>query len=273
LIANVLSDHLDSEPGVAVILQGRLVGYMVSGFCFPFKGQQAAASPEYAHASEEEDKALIYPLMYMALAEKWISAGVHLHMIFHLAGDSVLKETLFQLGFGAILAERLRDFSPVGAAAEVEIVREQDYTRLIDLHREHMKYYKGSPIFILKDGDRKSVVADLEKYACNDEFLVYYENNEPSAYFVIGKSEQEQEGFLLRKTNTAQIKSAYAKPGTRNKGVGKTLLLQAVEWAKEYGYDRLFVEHETANYYGGNFWRQHFLPYMYVSMRYVDKNI
>ena len=60
----------------------------------------------------------------------------------------------------------------------------------------------------------------------------------------------------------------------KDKGrVGKALLQRVVKWSKENGYDRLFVEHETANYYGGNFWTSYFDPYMYFSMRYVDNTL
>jgi GNAT superfamily N-acetyltransferase len=78
------------------------------------------------------------------------------------------------------------------------------------------------------------------------------------------------EGFLLQKTNTAQVKSMYARPGLRGKGIGLALLQKAIEWAQQNHYERLFVEHETANFYGGRFWSKYFTPYVYFSMRYID---
>lgn len=271
-IADSLMQRLE-EPGVAVLGEQRLLGYMTTGFRFSFKGQQAAACPEFAHAAVEEDKAILYQLMYMALAEKWVAEGIHLHILFHLAGDALLKETLFQLGFGAILAERLRDFSPVEGGADVEIVRESDFSRLIDLEIEHNGYYGKSPIFILKDTDRDFMATDLEEHSRTDEFLVYYEGGEPAACFIMGESASEEEGFLLRETNSAQIKSAYVKPHLRRQGIGKGMLRHAVEWAREREFERLFVEHETANFYGGNFWGRHFTPYLFVSMRYIENRI
>lgn len=44
-------------------------------------------------------------------------------------------------------------------------------------------------------------------------------------------------------------------------------------WARDAGFDRMFVEHETANLEGGAFWRRHFSPYLVFSMRYVDRTI
>ena len=54
---------------------------------------------------------------------------------------------------------------------------------------------------------------------------------------------------------------------------GTALLNRAIQWAQAQGYARLFVEHETANFYGSHFWHKHFTPYLYFSMRYVDNTI
>jgi GNAT superfamily N-acetyltransferase len=104
-------------------------------------------------------------------------------------------------------------------------------------------------------------------------FLVYYEQDEPSAYMIVGTSTIGGEGFLLEQTNTAQIKSAYARPEIRGKGIGAALLQRAIAWSLQQGYERIFVEHETANVYGGNFWCSYFSPYVYASMRYIDTTL
>ena len=70
-----------------------------------------------------------------------------------------------------------------------------------------------------------------------------------------------------------QIKSAYVRPELRGKGVGTALLQRALQWSQAQGYDRVFVEHETANLYGGNFWGKYFIPYVYASMRYIDTTL
>lgn len=73
-----------------------------------------------------------------------------------------------------------------------------------------------------------------------DEFFVYYENSKPAGCFIAGKSAAEAEDFLLRNTNTAQIKSAFVKPSIRGKGIGGALLQQAVKWEKEKGFIRFW---------------------------------
>lgn len=265
---------LVTNPGVAVLHKGQLAAFMLTGFQFTFKGQKAGSVPEYCHASIPSDREELYQIMYMRLAGEWAESHIHLHLIGHFAHDTVLQALLYRLGFGAIVAEELRDFSEVHGVREVDIVEEAEVRRLLDIDIESSHYYRGAPIFVLKNTGRNEHLTTLESAARQgDTFFVYYEHNEPCAYLSVGESVTGEEGFLLRGTNTAQIKAAYARQHVRRKGIGKALLQCAIDWSKEHGYERLFVEHETANYFGGNFWSSYFTPYLYYSMRYIDNAI
>jgi len=271
-----ISDSLSKveKPGVVAHSNGRIVGFMLTGATFRFKGQKTAMVPEYCHGSVRDNKTEIYRRMHMALSEEWVNEGCHLHIIGHLAHDAELKETLFQLGFGAVVSEKVRDLSPVKTRCTHDIVRVEDPKRLIDLQLEHNMYYRDSPIFIKKPIEMDVILKDLEEHAANgDVFFAHREGDELMGYMIIGESARGHEGFLLQNTRTAQIKSAYLKSEARGKEIGKCLLKECVEWARSNGYERIFVEHETANYYGGNFWERHFKSYLYYSMRYVDNTV
>lgn len=280
-IRDALSTCLDnalwnSDPGVAVIQNDRLAAYMVTGAQFPWKGQRVALTPEYGHSAIIKDKERLYQLMYMHLSQTWVDNDIHLHVIGHFAHDDILRETLYHLGFGAILAERLRDLSPIDAPTDVAIVEEPDVHKLADLELEHNRYYFKAPIFLTKDTDRSAMLADLDEHVqAGDVFFTHYEDGAPRGNMIVGPSNStlEGEGLLLQNTNTAQVKSAFVKPETRSKGVGTALLNRAIQWAQAQGCARLFVEHETANFYGSHFWCKHFTPYLYFSMRYVDNTI
>jgi GNAT superfamily N-acetyltransferase len=262
------------NPAVAVVEHNQLLAYMVTGFLFPWKGQQAVLVPEYCHAAVEEQKQELYQRMYMHLSQEWVNQHTHLQMIGHFAHDRILQETLYQLGFGAILAERLRDCSVIKQPPDMVIQEEKDLGKLINIQIEHNDYYSKAPIFILKSTNPQEVLDELEAHARQgDVFFVYYEQNEPCAYMIVGNSTIDGEGFLLQNTNTAQIKSAYARPSIRSKGIGKALLQRAIEWSQDHGYERIFVEHETANFSGSIFWQKYFDPYIYFSMRYIDNTI
>lgn len=262
------------NPGVVVVEQDRLLAYMVTSGQFSWKGQQAAIVHEYCHSAVETRKQELYQRMYMYLAREWLGQHVHLHLIGHFAHDALLQETLYQLGFGALIAERVRDCSVIDVGQNLSINEERGVSKLLDLHLEHIQYYPQSPIFLSRSADRQSALADLEAHVQGgDVFLASYEQNEPCAYLIVGESTLDGEGFLLQNTNTAQIKSSYVRPGLRGKGIGAALLQHAIRWSQNQGYDRVFVEHETANLAGGNFWRKYFTPYLYFSMRYIDNTL
>jgi GNAT superfamily N-acetyltransferase len=272
-IYHALEAHL-TNPGVAVVQHDHLLAYMVTGLQVPWKGQQAALVPEYCHSAVASQKRELYQQMYMQLSQEWVNNHIHLQMIGYFAHDTILQETIYQLGFGAILAERLRDCSALTERHDVAIGEEQDVSKLINIQIEHNRYYSKAPIFILKPTEPGEVLPELEAHVRQgDVFFVYYEQQEPCAYMIVGNSTIDGEGFLLQRTNTAQIKSAYARPDVRGKGIGTALLQHAIQWSRHQGYERVFVEHETANLSGGTFWRKYFTPYVYFSMRYIDNSI
>jgi hypothetical protein len=48
------------------------------------------------------------------------------------------------------------------------------------------------------------------------------------------------------------------------------LLNACIGWARAQNFERLMVEHETANLLGSAFWGRHFSPYLTFSMRCVE---
>ncbi len=265
-----------SNEGVCAFANDKMIGFMLTGSKFPFKSQPAVLVPEYAHASIEENTSEIYQLMYRELSAVWVEAKIPLHLIGHFAHDRPLTDTLYLLGFGAILAERLTDCAPQESVFGSGISECFSIDSLIALEQEHHAFYRQSATFILKDTDRAGILEDLSKsIADGDQIWVYQENGDPSGVFIVGESnrEEDSEGFLLRGTNSAQIKEAYLKPSLRGKGIGALLLRKSKQWAFENHFQRLFVEHETANVLGARFWSRYFSPYLYYSMRYIDPRV
>lgn len=272
LIVHSLQSHA-KNPGVAVFSNGTLVAYALTCATFTFKNQKAAMVPEYGHSAINEDRRELYRLMYMKLSSRWIQQNIHLHIFGHFAHDEILNDILFQLGFGAILSEKLRDLSPVARDPNMIIKVENDPLKIFELDQELRQYARTAPIFIKKNTEPEAIVSDLTNHLDNgDVFLVFYDNDVPAGYFIVGTI-NTREGFLLQDANTAQVKSAFIKPSFRDKGAGTALLIEAVKWARDNGFERVFVEHETANYYGGKFWEKHFSSYLYFSIRYIDNTI
>jgi GNAT superfamily N-acetyltransferase len=259
--------------GCVGAFEGRnLLGFMGISSLFNFKGQRAALINECSHAAETHEKRCLYRSLYAALGVKLHRLQAQLHIIAYFSGDRELTETLYRLGFGAFLAEELRDLSAViDGPAPVQTACLGDPDRLVELEVEHRCYYNGPPIFLCKDSSRESVRAELRKrQKAGAASYVYAPEGRPLAYFAVGPCEGLEEGRLLRNTNSAQVLSAYVVPSVRRSGVGCSLLNRCVEWARERGYQRLMVEHETANVLGSLFWSRYFSPYLYFSMRYVE---
>ena len=260
-----------TNGAVGVVSDGQMIGFMAVSALFQFKGQRAALVGEVCHGTSVEDRLGVYQVLYEALGEYLDQQKARVHIVSHLANDRSLQEALYQLGFGAFVAERIRDLSKVGGAAQVELSQEEDFTSIQELETEHMRYYRKPPIYLWKDDSTESVRAGLTtRQNHKDALFVYRENGRPMAYFMVGECTGDEAGRILRNTNTAQLMSAYASPSIRGRGIGKALLNRSIEWAQSQGFSRLFVEHETANIYGGNFWRRHFSPYLYFSMRYIE---
>jgi len=78
---------------------------------------------------------------------------------------------------------------------------------------------------------------------------------------------------LFADEKNGRIAGAYAKEEYRGKGIGKALLREVVKWACENGCARLYVEGESANIYGGNFWMRHFTPVAFSVRRCIDERI
>jgi GNAT superfamily N-acetyltransferase len=250
-----------------------LCGFMGVAAFFPFKGQRAALVGEMAHAAAAgAEKVAICEALYAALGEGIRAQGAQLHIVAHFAGDEPLQSMLYRLGFGAFLAEELRDLSPVASQRGATVRREEDTRAVVDLDVEHRGYYRNPPIFLAKDTDRSAAERGLREALEAGAALFVHDDDggRPDAYFMVGPCAGEHEGRLLRGTNSAQVFSAYARPSARGRGIGAALLDACIAWARERGFERLMVEHETANLLGSAFWGRHFHPYLTFSMRYVE---
>jgi GNAT superfamily N-acetyltransferase len=263
--------RLPPEGAVGLVGDGGLLGFMCVSSFFPFKGVRAALVAVPCHAAASHDRATLYRLLYEKVGEYLQRHGARLHIVAHFAHDRLLQQTLHELGFGALLAERVRALSPVEAPAAIEIAMEDDVAAVADLEVEHMRYYRRPPIYLWKDD---SAAAVQERLLLHKErghrLFVHREGGRPDAFFFVGRCTGDEEGLTLRDTGTAQIMEAYTAPAARGKGIGKALLNSSIKWAREQGYSRLFVEHETANTLGSAFWARHFNPYVSFTMRYVE---
>lgn len=272
--------------GVAAMRDGALRGFMVAGPAFEFRGAHAALVPEFAFALADGDAPGLIGELYARVAEALVERGAALHLVAHLSMDAATTSALYQLGFGAVVCERLRGVSDVVVPRGLRGVHHERLERverlashaplepLAALAARHAAYYRQSPVFVVKDDGHATALAELETHRdAGDALFLVVEAGEPQAYLIVGPCAGVTEGRLLEGTSTAQVRSAYTAPEARGRGMGTALLQHAVRWARDQGYERLLVEHESANLPAVAFWQRHFDAYLSVSMRSVDARL
>lgn len=262
-----LTNKLD-RCGYAAFEGGDLVGYMMeTGRWDKFMGKRTAFTLGlYSHSSVEKNRDRIYQELYTGLSRRWVKEGYHAHVMSIWASQDELLFTLFRLGFGMTHFEMIRDLSYPGTKETDITVRRLNSTLPIkDLERDHNQHYPRAPLFWIPQ-DEYSFREDFE--GC---LLGAYLGDRLVAYMHLKKNETETP--ILASEYICRVASAYTDPGYRGKGVGTLLLREAVTWAREEGSERLYVEGESANVQGGNFWFKYFTPLVYTLRRCVDERI
>lgn len=264
---------LVGNPGVAAFREGMLVGYMIeTGTAESFMGKRTALCIDLcAHCAVEEEKESIYQKMYEQLSRIWVGNRYHTHEISYFANDKVLSFAFYRLGFGMTHFELLRALAPIdGGNADVLIRKLESEEPIKQLNREHHAYYPNPPLFWIPhdeydENEKDGILSgDIEVFAA-------FDRDKPVAFFSVKK--ESAESWLLNDKRNLRIMGASAKEEYRHKGIGRALLRKVIDWAIQNDCDRLYVEGESANIYGGNFWIKHFTPVVFSVRRCVDERI
>lgn len=264
------------NPGVAAFRSEALVGYILeTNTAENFMSKRTAfCTGLYSHCAIEQDKEHIYQKMYERLSRIWVRNGYHTHEISIFAGDDVLSFALYRLGFGMTHFQLFRGLTlPKGKFADVTIKKLDSEAPIRELNKEHRCYYPNPPLFWIphseynedeEDGEDEILSGDIE-------VLAAFVEDQPVAFFSLKKGGAE--AWIFADEKNGRIAGAYAKEEYRGKGIGKALLREVVKWARENGCARLYVEGESANIYGGNFWMRHFTPVAFSIRRCIDERI
>jgi GNAT superfamily N-acetyltransferase len=275
-IINEVSEALSKiaqNPGVVAIQGKALVGYILeTNTAENFMSKKTTfCIGLYPHCAIEQDKERIYQKMYERLSRIWVRNGYHTHEISIFAGDDVLSFALYRLGFGMTHFQLLRELTlPEGEFADVTIKKLDSEAPIRELNKEHHCYYPNPPLFWIPHSEYDENGED-EVLSGNIEVLAAFDEDQPVAFFSLKKGGAE--AWLFADEKNGRIAGAYAKEEYRGKGIGKALLREVVKWARENGCARLYVEGESANIYGGNFWMRHFTPVAFSVRRCIDERI
>jgi GNAT superfamily N-acetyltransferase len=232
----------------------------------------------FTTASVPENRERICQLLYAEMARSWIDRGRHTHQLSYFATDDVLTRAYYRLGFGMTHFQLFRDLGDLeGEIPELEIRYAESESQVRELDGEHLTYYPNPPLFWIPDDlvgneSRDPIVSDHDRVAAGEmEIVMALDDGEPVGYFKLLAGTAES--ILFEDLGNCQIKSAYLRPSYRKRGFGRALLAETLRRARHNGLKRLYVEGESANTYGGNFWFRHFRPAEYSIRRCVDERI
>lgn len=269
----LLRDMTRSNPGVAAIRQGRLVGFLTAWRMSSFRGRPAAFAPELAHAAKGADGRRIVEEMYTHLAAAWVRDGYRTHLLSVLADGRGGLDVWHWLGFAMIAADALRDLQPLPAAGGRASVRRGgpgDIAAAMDLGAALQRHMAAAPTFL----SHKAPPARRgeEEWLADPAHALWlgYDGTEAVAFLKQGPANPDA-CMIIADEGTSSIVGAYTRADVRGRGMASALLDRALEWARTAGYTRCAVDFEPMNPTAARFWLQHFCPVCYTLARHVDE--
>jgi ribosomal protein S18 acetylase RimI-like enzyme len=279
--------HADSA-GVVALRGAEVAGFMLGRPALPpptamwasFVRPRAASIDYAGFAATGEDAVELYRLMYAALAQQWVDAGLFCNYVEAPADDETALEAWFSLGFGQEIAFAVRDTTPLApgtrAAEGLEIRRASaaDFEDVMRLADGLARYHAGSPMFLPYPRetwpDARAYQERLLAEPNNPHWLAYRDGAAVGMQTFHHPTVAEAQ----RPDGATYLFQGFTMGGGRGAGVGSALLEHTMAWARESGFDWCTLHFLTANLLGARFWQRHgFRPLCYRLVRQVDERI
>jgi len=266
----LLADLASREESVAVLSNGRLLGYGI-GFAIPnWHGWRSAIMPEWAHATVRDDRSVIRRAIYERLSRQWTADGRTCHLVCMLADSAPLEEWQW-MGFGLQCVDAVRDLEPVAGSdppCEVGRAAPQDAPIVAHLMTKLHEHLSDAPVFLpaeppVDPDETKAALADPQRA----HFLAHVDGE--AVGFLKIRGANTDASWVVQDAGTAGIDGAYTLPECRGRGIATALLNSVIDWSHERGYCRLAVDFEAHNAPARALWFRHFQPVAYSVARYV----
>jgi GNAT superfamily N-acetyltransferase len=258
--------------GVAFNRGGRLIGFMAA---FEVqRGRTWTYTPEWAWAAEAAafaglSRQSVVQELYAAAAGRWVEAGFRAHYVGVLADDRAALRALAWVGFGHDTMDGLRDLSPVHrTTADVAVRRatRRDASVLAELEEGLRSHLESSPVFF-ELGPPRTLAKQRQRIADEAAAVLMAEiHGRVAGHMLVGPASDDA-ATIIRDRRTASISGAFVRREHRRQGVAETLLAAAVTWARDFGYERIAVDFETANLLASRFWTSAFRPVTFTLVR------
>jgi GNAT superfamily N-acetyltransferase len=266
-----LENLADNGSGIAALRAGSLIGFQAA-WSWGVGDERRAWSPDTGHAVAAGETR-VGEALYARLAADWVSGGCLEHAVTVLAHETALAEAYVRLEFGMRVIDLVRDLAPVATRFDPSIAIRRadarDAGTILALEDGLRRHLAAAPMFHpwpprpLDEQARR--LADVARAT----FLAEDAAGTPVAYLRIGPSSTDV-AMVVRDRGTASITGAFTVPERRGEELATGLLDRALAWARENGYVRCAVDHESANFEATRFWSRHFTPAAFTYVRRVS---
>ena len=272
-IVTYLENQINNGNAIVSKKNDFITGY-IAWMYIDFHNEKSAFCPIIGHATIEEDSQIIYHELYNHAAQIWVDDNRfnHLWMIYN--DDHTLKDMLYDIGFGSHVIDAYtkiqKQVCQIDGKYKISVATYSDAETLLELVKESVNFYIGSPIFLKRGVYELNDVIDMIK---TDHLLVAWNQATPIGIMNLSV----QTGYHienLSSPNTGLISKAgaYIKPEYRGLGIGKCLLNEVMKHCTEKNIQYLHVCFETANPFANIFWRKHFKPVILSVRRTINKD-
>lgn len=272
-VERYISEQIAAGNAVAATKSGELVGFMAWMY-FDFHGEKTAFLPITGHAACLGHELNIYQQLYGFAAQKWVSDDRFNHLWMTYFDDTMLKNRLYDLGFGSYVIDACQSTGAAGGDGESEdwitVATEGEVKALTEFANTSGEYYAASPIFLKRyEHTQEEIKMLMEK----GTVLLAWDQGK-----IIGAlSFTFDQGFHFEHLTTPDSAylggiGAFIDPDYRGKGIGTALLKQAFECCRKRGTPFLHVSFESANPDAIRFWPKQFKPAIRSVRRTVNKD-
>jgi GNAT superfamily N-acetyltransferase len=275
--------------GMIALRGGIPVGYLLGkpelgaptdAFAGDYRPRSAVVS-EADHAADPALAGEVYPRLYAALAEQWLTGGLLAHYLVAPAGGAAI-DACFALGFGQVEALAVRDTSPTllpsDGAIETRLATTHDVEEVGELVATMLRAFGAPPTcwpFLPESLPAlEAFVAPLVGDPASPIWLAIrggrvlglqlYLTPASPTWFCPALATPAGSIFLF---------AASTVPEARGTGVGSALLTRGLAWAQAAGYEWCVLYYLTASP-AAAYWRsQSFRPLGLRLCRAVDERI
>lgn len=271
-----LTYFADNRLGVAAMEGELLLGFFCcyepwdNAFGTNAKG---TFSPLHAHASIEENRELIYRMLYQKSAMKWVEQGITYHSVALYAHDEQAKKALFTYGFGLRCIDAINSMGKIKVHQKTNLqirrLEKAEISLIRPLREQLSAHLSESPCFMY------STEQEYQRWLSraegrNSVIYVAFEGEKAIAFI---EAMHDGENFVTEISDMMSICGAFCLPNYRGKEIVQNLLNVMIDELKAEGYKRLGVDYESFNPTAYEFWNKYFEQYTNSVTRRIDEGI